>query len=272
MSKKINLGPVTAYAIAVANGFVGTVNEWLASLRGEQGPRGEKGDPGPSGPQGEKGDTGPIGPQGPKGDTGEPGPKGETGATGPAGPSYTLSIANATTLGGVQPVAATEDMTQPVGVDADGLLFTAPGGGEERKWSLLGTVDCSVVSGDIEFTDLDNYTEFYVLLETPKNDSTTASGYGLVINGYSIADGFAPIAASTVSTMFVYSYARYNGLVWLPQKSAGAILRSNHTLVNNNANYPYNHVLNVGAATTFKLKAPLKQYQVTSGTIKIYGR
>lgn len=27
------------------------------------------------------------------------------------------------------PIVATEDMTQPVGVDVDGLLFTAPGGG-----------------------------------------------------------------------------------------------------------------------------------------------
>lgn len=46
MSKKINLGPVTAYAIAVANGFTGTVKEWLDSLHGEPG---QKGDPGPAG-------------------------------------------------------------------------------------------------------------------------------------------------------------------------------------------------------------------------------
>ena len=59
MSKKINLGPVTAYAIAVANGFVGSVQEWLASLKGEKGDRGEKG---------EKGDTGAQGPKGEKGD------------------------------------------------------------------------------------------------------------------------------------------------------------------------------------------------------------
>lgn len=49
MSKKINLGPVTAYAIAVANGFAGTVTEWLASLKGD---RGEKGDPGAKGEPG----------------------------------------------------------------------------------------------------------------------------------------------------------------------------------------------------------------------------
>jgi hypothetical protein len=41
---------------------------------GAQGPKGEKGEPGPQGPRGEKGDTG------------ERGPRGETGATGPQGP------------------------------------------------------------------------------------------------------------------------------------------------------------------------------------------
>ncbi len=45
MTKK-NLGAVTAYAIAVKNGFVGTESEWLASLKGVQGEKGDKGDAG----------------------------------------------------------------------------------------------------------------------------------------------------------------------------------------------------------------------------------
>lgn len=43
---KKDLGAVSAYAVAVANGFVGSVKEWLASLKGE------KGDPGPAGADG----------------------------------------------------------------------------------------------------------------------------------------------------------------------------------------------------------------------------
>lgn len=39
-------------------------------------------------------------------------------------PVYTLPIANAETLGGVKPDAATEGMTKPVGVNAEGKLFT----------------------------------------------------------------------------------------------------------------------------------------------------
>ena len=110
----------SAYQIAVANGFVGTESEWLASLVGATGPQGPKGDTGETGPQGPKGDTGATGPQGPKGDmgpvgedglsaymiammngfsgteeqwlaslkgnTGPQGPKGDTGETGPQGP------------------------------------------------------------------------------------------------------------------------------------------------------------------------------------------
>lgn len=44
---------------------------------------------------------------------------------------YTLPVANSTTLGGVKPVAKTSDMTQNVGVDANGALYTAPGGGTQ---------------------------------------------------------------------------------------------------------------------------------------------
>ena len=43
--------------------------------------------------------------------------------------AYTLPIATETTLGGVKPVTATDAMTQPVGVTADGRLVTKPGEG-----------------------------------------------------------------------------------------------------------------------------------------------
>lgn len=35
---------LSAYAIAVKNGFEGTEEEWLASLKGEKGDKGDKGD------------------------------------------------------------------------------------------------------------------------------------------------------------------------------------------------------------------------------------
>ena len=45
----------SAYELAVENGFVGTVDEWLDSLKGESG---DDGAPGVSGSNGDKGDTG----------------------------------------------------------------------------------------------------------------------------------------------------------------------------------------------------------------------
>lgn len=44
-------------------------------------------------------------------------------------PDAIIPIANSTTLGGVMPVTKTDGMTQEVGVDSTGKLYTAPGGG-----------------------------------------------------------------------------------------------------------------------------------------------
>lgn len=45
------------------------------------------------------------------------------------GQDYTLPVASSTVLGGVQPADKTDAMTQAVGVDAGGALWTEPGGG-----------------------------------------------------------------------------------------------------------------------------------------------
>lgn len=58
---------LSAYEVAVANGFDGTVEEWLLSLEGPQGPQGEVG---LTGPQGEQGIPGEQGPQGTPGEDG----------------------------------------------------------------------------------------------------------------------------------------------------------------------------------------------------------
>lgn len=84
-------GP-SAYDVAVENGFVGTVTDWLASLKGEKGDAGDKGDKGdkgetgPQGPQGIQGPEGPAGPKGEKGDQGIQGLQGIQGIEGPRGP------------------------------------------------------------------------------------------------------------------------------------------------------------------------------------------
>lgn len=51
------------------------------------------------------------------------------------GDIYTLPIASSSQLGGVQPVAKTDAMTQSVGVDEAGALWAEPGGAD--RWELI---------------------------------------------------------------------------------------------------------------------------------------
>ena len=182
--------------------------------QGEVGPQGPQGVQGPEGPQGPKGDTGTtgeagpvgpqgtqgeMGPQGPKGDAGEQGPKGDTGPQGPAGPqgeqgpkgdpgaTYTLPIASSTQLGGVQPVAKTDTMTQAVGVDENGGLWTAPGGGvSSAEWTLLGEYTM-LVSDRALIIDLSQFygiTHFRIIGNFPKCSGACGTTYLYLGTGF----------------------------------------------------------------------------------------
>lgn len=81
---------VSAFGVAVGNGFVGTEAEWLASLVGAAGLQGPAGSDGADsmvpGPAGIQGPAGPVGADGPQGEQGEVGPAGSDGADGSIGP------------------------------------------------------------------------------------------------------------------------------------------------------------------------------------------
>ena len=73
------------------------------------------------------------------------------------GSSYTLPIASPPVLGGVQPAAKTDDMTQAVGVDEAGALWTAAGGGDagSNQYKLIAyhkTTDEDVTGTWVEWT------------------------------------------------------------------------------------------------------------------------
>ena len=55
---------LSAYQVALENGFVGTEEQWLESLKGEKGDTGAQGEKGETGAQGEKGETGAQGADG----------------------------------------------------------------------------------------------------------------------------------------------------------------------------------------------------------------
>ena len=69
------------------------------------------------------------------------------------GSSYTLPIATETTLGGVKPVTKTDTMTQAVGVDEAGALWTAEGGGGGGKtWELIADITIEELVNGITIT------------------------------------------------------------------------------------------------------------------------
>ena len=143
----------------------------------------------------------------------------------------------------------------------------------EREWTLLGETDCSVVSGNIIYDGLYNFTEFLVRTETVKNESSNDSGYSFMVNDKELSVATPEIKSQSLSTEFYqWVIAKFNGLVWTVRRSNGAI--QEHNLSSNyvNANCPYNFVLNVGAATKLELRAPLPQYQAVSGKITVWGR
>lgn len=103
---------MSAYEIAVENGFSGTETEWLDSLKngppgpvgapgrdgkdGADGAPGERGEQGLRGEKGDKGDKGDPGPAGPPGKDGAPGAKGDPGAIGPPGAQGATGATGAT--------------------------------------------------------------------------------------------------------------------------------------------------------------------------------
>lgn len=69
---------LSAYQVAVSQGFVGTEAQWLESLKGEPGQDGAPGEQGPQGPEGPQGSVGDEGPAGPPGVEGPQGPEGDS--------------------------------------------------------------------------------------------------------------------------------------------------------------------------------------------------
>ena len=155
-----------------------------------------------------------------------------------AGGSYTLPVASSTTLGGVKPVAKTASMTQEVGVDASGALYTEPGSGgggtvteadieNALGYKPIGAADVPVKSvngatGEVKST-------FYVTV-TPTGsgyaataDKTAAEVYAAYVAGYAVyaivkfPSVHAPlelplVAAASVSDTFVLGFGALGSL------------------------------------------------------------
>lgn len=100
------------------------------------------------------------------------------------GSSYTLPIASETTLGGVQPVAKTDAMTQSVGVDEAGALWVpeaSGGGGWEKIVEIPIEEEVTSVSQDL--TDeqrqiFGSCQSIYIILHVTVPSVASDSAYG----------------------------------------------------------------------------------------------
>ena len=176
--------------------------------------------------------------------------------------SYALPVATADTLGGVQPVTKTANMTQPVGVDANGGLWTEPsgeGGGNdggtvsEESWQHLDTFDLS--SGAVSYEiDTTGHNEIMLLVTTVLD----ASGCTFSWKQFPpTTPGPNVTLAKVLGGMTQLSYLGDGLVVVHKPRNDGDTLRQTY-LVTGVADS--NNTLNLKFAT------------VTSGVINVYGR
>jgi hypothetical protein len=232
---------LSAYEVAVSDGFEGTEAEWLDSLEGPQGiqgiqgVQGVKGDTGAQGVQGVPGATGATGSQGPKGDTGATGAAGATGATGAAGaPGVVQSVngisqaAVTLTASSVGAVPTTEKgaANGVASLGSDGKvpaaqLPAASGGGAVSSVNTK-TGDVVLVASDVgavATTALGAASGVATLdsgSKVPTAQIPSLSATYLAVSTKGAASGVAPLDASSdvpVANMPPY----LGGSGWLPQ-------------------------------------------------------
>lgn len=119
------------------------------------------------------------------------------------GQKYTLPIASSTKLGGVQPAAKTDAMTQAVGVDDAGALWTAPGGGSaDKPWRLIRdlTTEEDVRSITFDTDDSGNgfeLDEIYICTNATNISTQTAAG-AFCVNANGKSSSFGTTTPSSI--------------------------------------------------------------------------
>ena len=133
----------SAYQLALEQGFVGTLAEWLDSL---VGPAGQTGQPGADGQPGQRGLQGIPGTPGEPGQRGEPGPPGERGLQGPPGERGEPGERGADGTG-VAIRGSVDDSADLPADAAEGDAYIATDTGHLWVWSGTSWVDAGNIQG-----------------------------------------------------------------------------------------------------------------------------
>lgn len=139
------------------------------------------------------------------------------GAASGGNADYELPIATPETLGGVKPVAKGADMTQEVGVDELGGLWTAPGVAD--GWDVHGYFNMpEVLDSGFEITEIDGkplqLKEIWAIVKL-QNGSTSSQWLGCSIlndSNVSFTDASASNGGADVASEG-YAYFTYHGFV-----------------------------------------------------------
>lgn len=183
---------------------------------------------------------------------------------------YTLPVASADELGGVKPAAKTDAMTSAVGVDADGKLWSAAGGGE---WELIAHIDVAAdVANNITqwvYSNLPRYKYIAYKKINLKGSTETESGCSININGNTYQPSGISYAKNNAA-------ANGHGLIYVMPFGWGHIRTGD---ANSPTNYAmgglsvmYNtQEISDNAITSIAISGN-RLYQIASGEIWLYGK
>lgn len=183
---------------------------------------------------------------------------------------YTLPVASADVLGGVKPAAKTDAMTSAVGVDADGKLWSAAGGGE---WELIAHIDVAAdVANNITqwvYSNLPRYKYIAYKKINLKGSTETESGCSININGNTYQPSGISYAKNNAA-------ANGHGLIYVMPFGWGHIRTVD---ANSPTNYAmgglsvmYNtQEISDNAITSIRITGH-STYKIASGEIWLYGK
>ena len=138
--------------------------------------------------------------------------------------AYSLPTAGASTLGGVKPVAKTTAMTQEVGVDSSGKLYTKPGEGAYT----LPTASTSALGG-IKTSEAYSSSKHTAKVAVNSSGVLYAEAYSLPTAGASTLGGVKPVAKTSAMTQEV-GVDSSGKLYTAPPASSGVPTASTSTL------------------------------------------
>lgn len=148
------------------------------------------------------------------------------------GTDYILPVATPNRLGGVKPVEATDEMTQPVGVTPDGELVTAPGGGsggitppataEIGQTIVVKSVDENGKPTEWEAADL------------PVGGSDEVEFLGSLITEEEVSSFVCPIASGKYRKLYIRLFPK--GSASSGVDNSPAMISLNHSSVLSDAN------------------------------------